>query len=228
MNKLSQALVAIKGVRGFWSLVKDLHRTEEVFEVVSGVHDPKFLAPVVAHFKSDALGAAAFETRPRIGKIDLQALRKLPIATLGREYADHMLALGLSPDFHPAYAIKDEYDYMRMHLYETHDLWHVLTGFDTSEAGELGLQAFYSAQFPQGPIPPILMAAGLLNAVLFSRGTTTERMDAIVLGYQLGKRARPLFGLDFSKEWGTTLTELRARFGIDTSVFASGRRAASA
>jgi ubiquinone biosynthesis protein Coq4 len=32
--------------------------------------------------------------------------------------------------------------------YETHDIWHVVTGFHTDVAGELGLQAFYLAQFP--------------------------------------------------------------------------------
>jgi ubiquinone biosynthesis protein Coq4 len=28
-----------------------------------------------------------------------------------------------------------ELDYIVAHLYETHDLWHVLTGFDTDPAG---------------------------------------------------------------------------------------------
>jgi ubiquinone biosynthesis protein Coq4 len=33
--------------------------------------------------------------------------------------------------------------YVLSHLYEMHDLWHAVIGFETDVAGELALQAFY-------------------------------------------------------------------------------------
>lgn len=46
---------------------------------------------------------------------------------------------------------------MEIRLSQTHDLRHVLTGFDTSLHGEIGLQAFYLGQFPYplGAMPKV-------------------------------------------------------------------------
>ena len=38
---------------------------------------------------------------------------------------------------------KDEVDQLLAHLFSTHDLWHVATGFGNDDVGEVGLGAFY-------------------------------------------------------------------------------------
>ena len=47
--------------------------------------------------------------------------------------------------------------YVELRLSQTHDLWHVITGFDTMVAGEIGLQAFHLTQFPH-PLGAVLSA----------------------------------------------------------------------
>jgi ubiquinone biosynthesis protein Coq4 len=36
----------------------------------------------------------------------------------------------------------DDTSYLLLRLRQTHDLWHVVTGFSTNVPGELGLKAF--------------------------------------------------------------------------------------
>ena len=93
-------------------------------------------------------------------------LRALPTGTLGREYALMMDRNGLDPASIPTMPDDDEGKYVRAHLYETHDLWHVVTGFGTDVAGELGLQAFYQAQLP-GKLPSAILAAGFVNTLVY-------------------------------------------------------------
>ncbi len=40
---------------------------------------------------------------------------------------------------------------MLNHLYQTHDIWHVVTGWGNDLPGEVGLGGFYSAQFGLRP-----------------------------------------------------------------------------
>ena len=63
-----------------------------------------------------------------------------------------MIRMNLDPkDILVPENVGSDFDYVRAHLRETHDVWHPVTGFDTDVAGELGLQAFYLAQF-QAPL----------------------------------------------------------------------------
>lgn len=140
------------------------------------------------------------------------------LAGLGFEQRDHLrhvpLGAGLDPAALPSLRADDGHAYVRAHLYETHDVWHVLTGFATDVAGELGLQAFYVAQLP-GRLAPALVAGGLVNMILFDFGARDARMRAIVRGWLLGKRARPLFGGRWAELWEEPLDEVRRRYGLD-------------
>lgn len=108
--------------------------------------------------------------------------------------------------------------YVQAHLYETHDLWHVLTGFGPDVAGEAGLQAVYAAQLP-GALPAALVSALLLNAALTRSGSKMkERFDAVSRGWTLGIQAKSLFGYDFRKNFARPLEDVRKELGIDASL----------
>jgi ubiquinone biosynthesis protein Coq4 len=129
-----------------------------------------------------------------------------------------MKSLGLDPYFFPNLEVHDELDYVRVHLYETHDIWHVVTGFATDVAGELGLQALYSAQLRVGILQPVLLAAGMLNAALFDRGDVGARLEAMSRGWRLGQAALPLFGKPWAGMWSKPLAEIRADLGLDVAA----------
>ena len=106
----------------------------------------------------------------------------------------------------------DDHSFLRAHLYETHDVWHVATGFGTDIAGELGLQAFYAAQLG-GKLPTLLLGGGLLHAALREPGDLDRRMEAIARGWDLGRSAHPLFGVRWERFWAQPLEEVRRDLG---------------
>ncbi|MFO0614266.1 MAG: Coq4 family protein [Polyangiaceae bacterium] len=205
--KVAQAAVA------FVQIVRDPNQLGKVFELREHLEDPKILDPILASLRADPKAAAALREMPRLGRVDLDWLERMPEGSLGREFALHMKRQGLDPAAIPTLSAKTEYQYLSAHLYETHDIWHVVTGFATDVPGELGLQAFYYAQFPAG-LSAMLLAAGLLNTTLYRIDERTARMDAIVAGYELGKKAQPFFGTRWAELWTKNLEGIRRDLGV--------------
>ncbi|NJN23330.1 MAG: hypothetical protein HC810_01565 [Acaryochloridaceae cyanobacterium RL_2_7] len=79
--------------------------------------------------------------------VDLEALRQLPEGTLGHAYAQHMQENGIYPlVISPDLQAEAHQDPFALRYTATHDIFHVLLGFDTSYAGEMGVFAFTVAQ----------------------------------------------------------------------------------
>jgi len=207
-------LKLFRGVRAMVRITMDPTRLEEVFVLANLAEESPELARLVEQIRQDPRFADAMRERPRLGRVDQDALAALPEGTLGRAYADFMGARGLRHEDLELVRGERDVDWVRNHLRETHDLWHVATGFDTDVAGELGVQAVYLAQFA-GPLPLVLLTAGMLNTLVRERGDATRRLDAIARGWLLGKRARPLFGLAWAARWERPLEDLRRELGLD-------------
>ncbi len=207
-----------KALRAFVRLVKDPTRLDEVFVLAESVETEEAAARVAAIFQTDPHSARVLRERPRLGEIDLAALSKLPEGTLGRVFADAMIRMNLDPkDILVPPNVASDYDYVRAHLRETHDVWHPVTGFDTDVAGELGLQAFYLAQF-QAPLSALLLMVGFANTLFFAMEDRDRRMRAIVRGWMIGKRAEPFFGVRWSEMWTMPLDEVRRRLRVEPDL----------
>jgi len=147
---------------------------------------------------------------------DVDALARMPADTLGGAYGAHMKANGLRPDFYEDVKPRHRMHYLRLRIRQTHDVWHVLTGFGTDEFGEVGLQAFYFAQFTNG-VSALVGACAMLKSVLRGRFGELERhIDAFCQGYMLGKRAQPMVAVKWEELWSEKLEVLRRRYGIET------------
>jgi ubiquinone biosynthesis protein COQ4 len=193
-------------------LVKDPKRLEEVIEMADAISSPEVMEQFVIDAQRTKNGASGLANRPRV-TIDTRAFSALPIGTLGRAYADFMTANGLYAEDLPNRPSGNEHEWVRAHLFETHDIWHVVTGFRTDEAGELGLQAFYLAQLP-ARLAPLLLAIGFLNTALFAFHDKHARMDAIAAGWALGKQADGFFGVDWNAMWSKPIGEVRQLLGV--------------
>jgi ubiquinone biosynthesis protein COQ4 len=211
-----RSIHAAQALYSAFRLIADPDRLNEVFSL----SDHMVLAAgtertreIVESVRRDPACAAALRDKPRTGKIVLADLKKLPEGTLGRVFAEHMLENHLDPEALPSLGASDDLEFLRAHLYETHDIWHVVTGFGTDVPGELGLQAFYLAQFPGG-LPSALLAAGFVNTVLYAFDQRDVRMHAIVRGWLLGKRAKPFFGVRWAKWWERPLEDVRRELGV--------------
>jgi ubiquinone biosynthesis protein Coq4 len=204
----------LRGIVSIVRLVRDPDRLDEVFELAESMGDDAILAQMAAAFAEDPRGERALVEMPRIGRVDLKELRTLPEGTLGRTFAEHMIANGLDPAAIPSIESHDRLSYVRAHLYETHDVWHAVTGFKTDVAGELGLQAFGLAQFPSR-LAALLIAGGLLHAVISRFDDRDARMRAIVRGWLLGMRAQKFFGVHWGEMWSLPIDEVRSELGVD-------------
>ena len=100
------------------------------------------------------------------------------------------------------------------HLYGTHDVWHVATGWGNDETGEVGLGAFYLGQL-EAPFFVFLLALLMLNTVFVAPSTLRDRMDALAAGYAHGRQTPPLFGTDWEALWALPLDEVRRRLGLE-------------
>ncbi len=202
----------------FFRLARDPRELDRVFQMRDSAADPKMTTAVMNRLRREPGIEEAFTKRARLGSFTLEELRALPEGSLGRAYGTFMEANGLTPDAIPHVDANGGPEYMRAHLYETHDLWHVVTGFGPDPAGEAGLQAVYAAQLP-GMLPAALVSALLLNAAIErSSAKTKERFDAVARGWELGQRAKMLFGYPWRERFATPLEEVRRELGIDATL----------
>lgn len=205
-------ITLLRAIAAYARIVRDPNQLAEVFKLSDSLNESHISQRLVRGLRADEAVARALDARKRV-LVDLPALSLLPRGTLGRTYAEFMRANGLVPDALPRLPAKDDGEFLRAHLYETHDMWHAITGFESDVAGELGLQAFYAAQI-DGPLAPAILAAGLLNTALFKLDERNARVDAIARGWQGGRHARPLFGFDYASSWAKPIGEVRASLGI--------------
>ena len=213
MNKVQEIVNKARALRAFVTLVRDPNRLDQVFEVADRGVDPKFYQELVAYFGRDAKGREVLRDRPRV-HFDLARLAKLPEGTLGRAFADHMRKNNLDPAALPTLEATDPESFVRAHLYETHDIWHAVTGFQADPVGEIGLQAFYLAQFP-AKLATILLAAGFLHMGLFHIEWKDALTSEVVRGWEMGRKAKPLFGQPWSQMWERPLADVRRDLGIE-------------
>ena len=197
-------------------LARDLKRLEQVFEInehIVAMRTPADEAETVADFARHPAGVAALRNRPRLGRVDLERLRHLPAGTLGHAYVQFLDRNGITPESLPAIADASDMDYVLAHFYETHDLWHVLTGFETDPAGELGVQAFLLAQF-RAFLPFFVISAVLVNTALYAYADKARRLDAIARGWTLGRSAASIVGVDWNRYFEAPLADVRRQFGL--------------
>jgi ubiquinone biosynthesis protein COQ4 len=209
-----------KAVRGLVRLTKDPTRLEEVFQIAEGFETQERAAAILKDFRDDPQHAAALKDRPRIGHLDLPSMKRFAPGTLGRAVHDELTRLGIDPKDIVLPTGDSEFDFVRAHMRETHDIWHVVTGFDTDVAGELGLQAFYFAQF-RAPLPPLLLSVGMMNTILYAMDDGDRRMRAIVRGWLLGRSAQTFLGVRWGELFVLLLAEVRRRLGVDLAAIES-------
>jgi len=211
-------LKVAKALRAFVRLIRDPKRTEEVFVLAESVETEEAAARVAEVFTSNPAFASVLRERPRLGEVDLAKLATYREGTLGRVFADAMIRMNLDPkDILVPEIVESDFDYVRAHLRETHDLWHPVTGFDTDVAGELGLQAFYLAQF-QAPLSALLLMVGFANTLFYAMEDRDRRMRAIVRGWLIGKRAEPFFGVRWAEMWDLPLDEVRRKLRVEPDL----------
>jgi ubiquinone biosynthesis protein COQ4 len=156
-----------------------------------------------------------WQSRFRAPSYEVDDLLQLPASTLGGAYARHMKSRGLRPDFFEDVPPRHRMHFLRLRLRQTHDIWHVLSGFDTDEFGEVGLQGFYFAQFTNGQSALILASAALKSVLRGRFGDLEKHLDAFCEGYRNGRNAASLLAVEWESMWGEELAVVRQRLKVE-------------
>ena len=207
--------------RALWRVTKDLSRTEDAAIVQIAFAQSRRFArfaqwdKVAERLSDDPRIRSVLEDRPRLGWIDTAALSALAEDTFGRTFADHLASKGFSPNLVEPLPANDPGSYVLAHFGETHDIWHLVTGYGMDEVGEVSLIGFYCAQFEQAPHFALLLGILFLNTAFSKPADFRKRMEALSIGWETGKSAESLFGRDWASQWDKPLSDIRESLGLN-------------
>ena len=147
---------------------------------------------------------------------DVETLSTMPEGTLGKAFESYLRENDLDPSllresaFIEAHGRRGEdFGYLAERGFQLHDLFHVLTGYDTTPLGEVRVVSFTVAQIP-APYPALILGTRPLQAALYKPQLLPYLMDAITEGWALGRRAKPLIGVRWDDQWERSLAAIRA------------------
>jgi ubiquinone biosynthesis protein Coq4 len=159
----------------------------------------------------------------------LDDLERCAPGTLGEAYRRHMIENDLRPDFFAPIAPDDDFGFARLRMYQTHDLWHAVTGYPTSVLGEVAIVGFYLGHFERHmgdraaaaiAFTAILSGTMLMHAALFRQDRITHFYRALFEGWTRGQAAEPFFAVRFEEMWDRPLADVRKELGVGPSRLA--------
>lgn len=204
-------------LKGAVSLLRDPSATESVYDVEDGLRHTKAAQLSVEFVKRHPDVAALIHERYLAPPPNLEQLQCCPPDSLGFVYANYITESGFDPNFYRTLPIEDDISYVFMRLRQTHDIWHLVAGFQTDVSGELGLKAFELAQTHR-TMAAILLAGGLLQTLLKTPEQLDLLLDNISTGYRLGCQAQPFLAQKWEHHWEKPLNQWRTELGIPVSI----------
>ncbi|HEY8077226.1 MAG TPA: Coq4 family protein [Labilithrix sp.] len=195
--------------RSFWILARDPGRLDQVL-VLGQTINLGALKRSIGRLEADPAGRTLLDEQPRIDRksVDFEALERLPDGTLGREYVRFLADNGITPDaFEDAPDVGDpKAAYIMLRIRQTHDLWHVLTGYEADVRGEILLQAFSYAQL-RAPSAALIALFGTVRWL----GRWPGQLAAVREAYRRGVRTKFLATFRWEDHWASPVAELRAK-----------------
>lgn len=215
-----------KVLHHFGKLVEDKEDTEQVFHIIEATKGKRSL--------KEAWDFIATEEAQRFlrDEVDIPASlddharwADLPENSVGKHYMAFMkreglTAAGLVAESHkwapPEQLPQDLTQWYFDRLRDTHDLFHVLTGYGRDALGEACLLGFsYSQNHNSGILFIAYAGARQIKKVT---GTSAPLYRAVREGQRLGKAAKKLAHMDVEAVMREGLDEARARLGIGKPV----------
>jgi ubiquinone biosynthesis protein Coq4 len=200
----------------FVALVRDPQKTEKIFELTNiskggrkqRVATAMMLRPFLQ--SDDFKSLYSEEYNP---PIDMGWLRKLPEGTFGRAFANFIDANGFQADGFPPVELNSPISYLVIRIRRTHDLMHVLTGYDVTLQDELALQGFTFAQ-TRTPVSALIIAGGIIHLIFLRPAELVSCFDKIIQGYIKGKYCKNLLISRLEDHWTKDLYQMRIEYGL--------------
>lgn len=213
----SGRLEPLRALRAVRRLVANPEETEHVFDILDALRGRSAHRGVarLARVRPDLVAE-----RPEMLDLlsDRAALAELPAGSLGREYLafcqrEGITAEGLveASDVVRSRDGDDAVAWFERRGRDSHDLWHVVTGYGTNTLGEVCVVTFTCAQTGHAGLGLIALAGALKHVeALGWRGSFGAALQA----FRAGRRAAWLPAMDWRTLLAMPLDEVRARLGI--------------
>lgn len=211
----------LRAVRSFQALMKDKEDTSLVFKIFESLPSGDFLERVRKLTLSER-GEMLRATEPSLPEIldDHAALRRTPKGSLAHAYCDFMEAEGLSAAGLVAEAERlgrpkypDLVEWYINRSRDTHDLFHILTGYGRDALGEQCVLLFTHGQSPsQGHL--LIGYAGAANIKKMAKGSAAPVFGAVRQAHRTGKGAPQLMAQPIRQLLARPLDDVRAELRI--------------
>lgn len=215
-----------KVLRHFGKLIDDKEDTEQVFHIIEATKGKK------SHRQASDFIASADGQRFLRDEVDIPAMlddharwSDLPENSVGKHYMAFMkreglTAAGLVAESHkwapPENRPNDLTEWYFNRLRDTHDLFHVLTGYGRDALGEACLLGFSFSQNHNKGI--LFIAYAGARQIKKVTGTRAPLLSAVREGQRLGKAAAKLAHMDVDAVMREDIDDARARLAIGKPV----------
>ncbi len=211
----------LRAVRSFQALIKDKEDTSLVFKIFESLPSGSFMARARDLCLSDQ-GEMLRASEPALPEIldDHAALRRTSKGSLAHAYCDFMEAEGLTAAGLVAEAeslgrtkFPDLLQWFMERSRDTHDLFHVLTGYGRDALGEQCVLLFTHGQSPsQGHL--LIGYAGAANIKKMVTGSAAPIVGAVREAHRTGKGAPSLMAQSIRELLPQPLDQVRAKLRI--------------
>jgi ubiquinone biosynthesis protein COQ4 len=170
------------------------------------------LRKLTRSFERHAEGRRLLSERPRLDatSVSLATLAALPEDSLGRAYADYFATNAIIPFDPPQLPVSTAQDYVATRLRDTHDVFHVVTGYGTDDIGELELQWFNFGNLGRGPLPFLVILASFFMGRMTKYGGLLAVCARARAAYRRGCRSRTLASVPWEDYWHMPLHDVQA------------------
>lgn len=211
----------LRAVRSFQKLIKDKEDTSLVFKIFESLPSSGFMERVRDLSLSEH-GEFLRATEPSLPEIldDHATLRRTQKGSLAHAYCDFMESEGLTAAGLVAEAERlgrpkypDLVEWFISRSRDTHDLFHVLTGYGRDALGEQCVLLFTHGQSPsQGHL--LIGYAGAANIKKMVKGSAAPVFGAVREAHRTGKGAPRLMAQPIRQLLERPLDEVRAQLRI--------------
>ncbi|MDC3379542.1 Coq4 family protein [Planctomycetota bacterium] len=200
-----------------------MNRLQMLAELFKAVGKPERIGDVAA-FKAGLIGGSGYRevelalepVRGRVPHLDLSQLESLPAGSFGREYArfmsDNRLSVIAPTEAVPESILRAASLTIRYGV--THDMFHVLTGFDASWPGEVGVWAFVGGQRYSRSFRFAAWLA-MLVAPLLSPLRVGQAWRNWHRGWSMGQRAKTVIAEPLEDYLEEPVASVRQKLGIE-------------
>jgi ubiquinone biosynthesis protein Coq4 len=213
MTRFQESLQSLRQLRHVINVGRSGGDLHQVADLVDSFLETPQMEACIARFRALPEGAAMMDERYPPLQPNIDRLAQLPPRTLGHSYASLILRLRYDPEFFRHRPIESEGQWLTQRIATTHDLHHVVSGFDTSPVGESGVLAITATQIGF-PAYVSLNHAAQISSFRLDVGRFTALSASISHGVAMGWSAQAFCTARWEEGWELPLQEWRERLGV--------------